>query len=311
MGERHIPVLTNKFLELINCKEDGIYVDTTIGDGGHALHLLRKYPGIGMLVGIDCDIEAVDRAKKNLKPFSHKAVVLHGNFKELKNVLEKAGIYKIDGILFDLGVSTSQLKDPSRGFSFNLKGPLDMRMDQNTPRNAKDLINRLSTRELEAVLRQYGQERWAKRISIHIKKHLQQKPIQHTTDLSNIVLQTIPVRYYPEKTHPATKTFQALRIAVNDELGSIGKGLDDAIELLKTGGRLCVISFHSLEDRIVKNKFKQWAKGCKCPPGIPFCVCDEKKKLKVITRKPVSPSKKEIMENPRARSAKLRIGERI
>ena len=186
-----------------------------------------------------------------------------------------------------------------------------MRMNKNTPLRAKDLINRLSTNELEAVLRQYGEERWAKRISIHIKNHLQQKPFQHTTDLSNIVLQAIPVKYYPKKTHPATKTFQALRIAVNDELGSIDRGLDDAIDLLKTGGRLCVISFHSLEDRIVKNKFKQWEKGCKCPPGIPFCACDEKKRLKVITKKPVSPSKEEIMENPRARSAKLRVGERI
>jgi len=311
MVARHTPVLLNESSGLINCKTGGIYVDATVGNGGHALHLLEKYPGIKMLVGIDCDAEAVERAKISLEPYSHKAIVLHGNFNELKRILEKAGIHRIDGILFDLGVSTSQLKDPSRGFSFNLEGALDMRMNRSTPLQAQNLLSQLSIQELEAVLWQYGEERWAKRISAQIKKHLEQKPLQKTTELTSIVLKAIPARYYPRKIHAATRTFQALRIAVNDELSAIHKGLDDAVEILNTGGRLCVIAFHSLEDRIVKNKFKTWGKSCTCPPGIPECVCNTAKKLKVITRKPVMPSEKEIIQNPRSRSARLRAAERI
>jgi 16S rRNA (cytosine1402-N4)-methyltransferase len=311
MADSHIPVLINEFLELINCKEGGIYVDATIGNAGHSLQLLKKYPEAGSLVGIDCDMEAVERSRQNLESFSDKAIVLYGNFGELKNILGRAGIYKIDGILFDLGFSTSQLKDPRRGLSFMLQGPLDMRMDKNTSLQAKDLINQVSALKLEKILREYGEESWAKRISINILKRRQQKPIENTSELSDIVLQSIPARYYPKKIHPATKTFQALRIAVNDELNSIEKGLDDAIDMLNPGGRLCVISFHSLEDRIVKNRFRDWSKSCKCPSGIPLCVCNGKKRFKIITRKPVTPSKQEVTNNPQSRSAKLRAGERI
>lgn len=311
MDESHIPVLPDKVFELINCKRDGIYVDATIGNAGHAYYLLKKCPRMRMLVGIDCDSEAVARAKKKLEPFCHKTTIIHGNFSELKNILEQAGIIKIDGILFDVGVSTPQLKDPLRGLSFNLKGPLDMRMNKNAPLQAIDLINRASADELAGIIRQYGQERWAKRISANIKKHLRQSPIRYTTELSDIVFKSIPRRYHPKKIHPATRTFQALRIAVNDELNALDRGLDAAIDFLKPGGRLCVISFHSLEDRIVKRKFKQWEKGCRCVTSIPFCVCGQKKRLKVITGKPVLPSKEETIKNPRARSAKLRAGERV
>ncbi len=311
MAYRHTPVLLNEFLEYINCKEGGIYVDATVGNAGHALQLLKQYPKIGLLVGIDCDREAVDLSKKNLAAFSHKTTVVHGNFRQLKKILEQLGIHKIDGILFDLGISMSQLKDPLRGLSFSLKGPLDMRMDNSTSFQAKDLLKQASSRELEKILREYGEEPWAKRISANIKKHLQKSPLHDTAELSDIVLRSIPSKFYPKKIHAATRTFQAIRIAVNDELNSLIKGLDNAIDVLGPAGRICAISFHSLEDRIVKNKFKEWAKGCKCPPGLPFCACNEKKKLKIITKKPVNPSQEEITDNPRARSAKLRAGERL
>ena len=311
MHEKHVSVLLNEVLNLTNCRKGGTHVDATIGNAGHALHLLQNHPDMKLLVGIDCDAAAVQRAEKRLAAFSNKTIVLHGNFKTLRTTLEKAGIHKIDGILFDLGVSTSQLKDPLRGLSFRLKGPLDMRLDKSTPLQAHDLVNQSSARELEKIIRDYGEERWARRISVGIKKHLENMPIQTTTELSSIVFQSIPARFHPKKIHPATKTFQALRIAVNDELTSIEKGLDSVIDMLNPGGRLCVISFHSLEDRIVKNKFKYWEKGCNCPTGLPFCACNEKKKLKIITRKPIQPSIEEIAENPRARSAKLRVGERI
>ena len=311
MGEKHIPVLLNEVLDTINCKKDGIYVDATVGSGGHAEHLLKKYPLIGMLVGIDRDEEALNRTKKKLQPLSHKVMLIHGNFSDIATILPKNEIHSIDGILFDFGVSTPQLKDPLRGFSFDLEGPLDMRMDRNNPQKAQDLIMQLSEQELAKVIRDYGQERWARRISRVIKSRLQEKPIENTTELSKIVGNAIPRRYHPKKIHPATKTFQALRIAVNNELSSIDRGLDGAFGLLKEGGRICAISFHSLEDGIVKKKFNEWAKDCICPPGIPFCACKKRKQLNVITKKPVSPSHEEITNNPKSRSAKLRAGEKL
>ncbi|MFC1592026.1 16S rRNA (cytosine(1402)-N(4))-methyltransferase RsmH, partial [Thermodesulfobacteriota bacterium] len=251
MNTRHIPVLLHETAALLNCREGGTYVDATVGSGGHALHLLQQHPGIKMLIGIDRDEEAIGRAQKKLEPFSHKAAVLHGNFKELKTILNRAGIDKADGILFDLGVSSPQLDDPARGFSFSAEGPLDMRMDRNTPMDAKELLEQLSARDIEDILRSFGEERWARRIARRIKEQQQQTPIETTTQLRDIVYRAIPARH-AGKIHPATKTFQALRIAVNDELAAVASGLDDAIELLAPQGRLCAISFHSLEDRIVK-----------------------------------------------------------
>jgi len=311
MEIKHIPVLLNETLDHLNCKKDGIYVDATLGHGNHSLNILEKYPEIKMLVGIDQDIEAIERSKKKLGGYSSKVTLLHGNFNQLNTILGESGIQNIDGILFDLGVSTAQLIDPSRGFSFNSEGPLDMRMNRDTSIRAKDLLIKLSTGELEDILFKYGEERWAKRIVRRIKEHLSEKPLDTTKELSGLISAAIPKKFHPKNRHPATKTFQALRIALNDELGSIEKGLDNALGLLNSGGRICAISFHSLEDRIVKNRFRDWATACVCPKNIPVCVCNGKSKVKIITKKPVCPSDKEIMANPRARSAKMRVAERI
>ncbi len=311
MEIKHIPVLLNETLEYLNCRKNGIYVDATLGHGNHALSILEKYPEIKMLVGIDQDMEAIDRTKKKLKPYLSKTRILHGNFNKLNTILEESGINYIDGILFDLGASTAQLIDPLRGFSFSSEGPLDMRMNRDNPLQAKDLLIKLSAGELEEILRKYGEERWAKKIARRIKEHLLEKPIDTTKELSDLVRASIPKKFYPKNIHPATKTFQALRITLNDELNSIDKGLENTLCLLNRGGRICIISFHSLEDRIVKNRFKDWATDCTCPKYLPVCTCKIKSKVKIITKKPVCPSANEIMANPRARSAKLRVAERI
>ena len=311
MNIKHIPVLLNETLDHLNCKKDGVYVDATVGHGNHALNILKRYPEIKMLVGIDHDTEAIERTKNKLKEYKDKTTLLHGNFNKLNTILEESGIQNIDGILFDFGVSTAQLIDPSRGFSFNSEGPLDMRMDINTPLSAKDLLIKLSAKEIEDILHNYGEERWAKRIALRIKENLEERSIGTTRELADIVYSSIPKKFHPKRIHPATKTFQALRIAVNDELNSIDKGLDSALGLLNKGGRICAISFHSLEDRIVKNRFKYWAAECICPKSIPICVCGKTSTVKIITKRPICPSEKEIGENPRSRSAKLRVAERI
>ncbi len=311
MSGQHIPVLYNEVLELLCCKEGGIYVDATIGSGGHALNLLQHHADIQLLVGLDCDNEAVERTRKCLKRYTDTTVLLHSNFRYLKAALKTIGIRTIHGILFDLGASTPQLIEPSRGFSFNKKGPLDMRMDRRIPLKAQDVLNQSSALELETIFRTYGEERWAKRIAKTIKDRQQHKPVESTTQLADIVLQAIPARHHSRTIHPATRVFQALRIAVNNELEALEQGLEQAIDIVMPGSRLCVISFHSLEDRIVKNTFKKWAKGCNCPPAAPVCTCNAKKALKIITGKPVVPTEAEIQHNPRARSAKLRAAERI
>ncbi|MCX5894514.1 MAG: 16S rRNA (cytosine(1402)-N(4))-methyltransferase RsmH [Proteobacteria bacterium] len=307
----HIPVLLREVIEHIRCTDGGIYVDATTGSGGHAGELLKTCPGIALLVGIDRDARAVAIARKNLEPFHDRVMVLQGNFTELKTILGTISIHQIDGILFDLGVSSMQLNDPSRGFSFMGDGPLDMRMDQNTSVQAKDIINSSSEPELADMLRSFGEERWAKRIAWHILKRRTEGPIATTAELSDIIVHALPRRHFPAKIHPATKTFQALRIAVNDELQNLHTGLDEALDLLRPGGRLCAISFHSLEDRIVKHKLQQWGKGCTCPPRVPQCVCGGTPKVTIITRKPVVPAPAEIQANPRSRSAKLRVAEKV
>lgn len=311
MAGQHISVLVREVAEFLQCRNDGIYVDATLGSGGHALHLFRQYPGIGRLIGIDCDHEAVQRAAVVLREFSARTTVLQGNFRDLRELLAGIGVDRIDGIVFDLGVSTPQLKDPARGFGFSQEGILDMRMDRTQGVSAKDMLASVSERELTDILYRFGQERWAKRIARHIVRSRQQRPIQRTTELAGLVMEAIPRRYYPSKIHPATRTFQALRIAVNDELTSIERGLDAALDLVRPGGRICAISFHSLEDGIVKNRFRDWEKGCRCPSTIPVCVCGGKPRLRVITRRPVVPSARERDDNPSARSARLRVGERV
>jgi len=311
MDRAHVPVLVKETVEWIHGKDGGIYVDATIGSGGHAVALLETCPGIQLLVGIDQDAQAVAIAKKNLAAFHKRATVVHGNFTTLKNILGTLHIAHIDGIIFDLGVSSMQLSDPLRGFSFMEEGPLDMRMDQNSAVQAQDLVNTSAAAELEDILRTYGEERWARRIARAILKHRSTHPISTTTELSRVVSGAIPARYRPPSIHPATRTFQALRIAVNDELKNLNYALDEAVDMLNSGGRMGVISFHSLEDRIVKQKFQQWQKGCTCPPRVPQCICGKEKKINILTRKPIIPSRNEVQINPRSRSAKLRVAEKI
>jgi len=311
MDRAHVPVLVTEVVEWIHGKDGGIYVDATIGSGGHAVALLQTYPDIALLVGIDQDAQAVASAKKNLAAFHKRATVVHGNFTTIKTILGTLHIAHIDGIIFDLGVSSMQLGDPLRGFSFMAEGPLDMRMDQNSAVQAQDLINTLSAAELEEILRTYGEERWARRIARAIQQQRSTQPISTTTELSRIISEAIPARYRPPSIHPATRTFQALRIAVNDELKNLSHTLDETLDLLNGGGRMGVISFHSLEDRIVKQKFQQWQKGCTCSPRAPQCICGNEKKVNILTRKPIIPSRDEVQVNPRSRSAKLRVAEKI
>jgi 16S rRNA (cytosine1402-N4)-methyltransferase len=311
MDRAHVPVLVKETVEWIHGKDGGIFVDATIGSGGHAVALLETCPDIALLVGIDQDAQAVAIAKKNLAAFHKRAIVAHGNFTTLKTILGTLHIAHIDGIIFDLGVSSMQLSDPLRGFSFMAEGPLDMRMDQNSAVQAQDLVNTSTAAELEDILRTYGEERWARRIARAILKHRSTQPISTTTELSRIISGAIPARYRPPSIHPATRTFQALRIAVNDELKNLNHALDEAVDMLNSGGRMGVISFHSLEDRIVKQKFQQWQRGCTCPPRVPQCICGKEKKITILTRKPIVPSRDEVQVNPRSRSAKLRVAVKI
>jgi 16S rRNA (cytosine1402-N4)-methyltransferase len=311
MERAHVPVLVKEVVEWIHGKDGGIYVDATIGSGGHAVALLETYPDIALLVGIDQDAQAVAIAKKNLAAFHKRAIVAHGNFTTIKTILGTLHIEHIDGIIFDLGVSSMQLSNPLRGFSFMAEGPLDMRMDQNSAVQAQDLINTSTASELEEILRTYGEERWARRISRAIHSHRSTQPISTTTELSRIISGAIPARYRSPAINPATRTFQALRIAVNNELKNLHHALDEACDLLNSGGRMGVISFHSLEDRIVKQKFQQWQKGCTCPPRVPQCICGNEKTITMLTKKPVVPTRDEVQVNPRSRSAKLRVAEKI
>jgi len=311
MDRAHVPVLEREVAAWMRCREGGVYVDATVGGGGHAAALLNSCPGIALLVGIDRDAQAAVLAQKKLAAFHDRAVVAQGNFADIKQILSSMHVHDLDGILFDLGVSSMQLEDPLRGFSFKSQGPLDMRMDQDSSLTAYALINTSSASEIEHVLRTYGEERWARKIARTILKRREQSPVTTTGELSQLVSAAIPARHHPRTIHPATKTFQALRIAVNSELDNITRALDDSIGLLKKGGRLCVISFHSLEDRIIKQKMQQWEKGCICPPRLPRCMCGKTPVVTILTKKPLVPAADELAVNPRSRSAKLRVAERI
>jgi 16S rRNA (cytosine1402-N4)-methyltransferase len=311
MDSAHVPVLLREVVAWMHCRDGGRYVDATVGSGGHAAALLNSCPGIALLVGMDRDAQAAALARKNLAAFHDRAVITQGNFADINQILSSMHVHDLDGILFDLGVSSLQLEDPLRGFSFKAQGPLDMRMDQNTAVSAHTVVNTFSAAELEHIIRTYGEERWARKIARTIVKRREQSPITTTTDLAHIVAEAIPVRHHPRTIHPATKTFQALRIAVNNELEHISRALDASVGLLRTGGRLCVISFHSLEDRIIKQKMQQWEKGCICPPRLPRCACGQEKSVTILTKKPLLPGADEIGVNPRSRSAKLRVAERV
>ncbi len=298
MEERgHRPVLLEEVLQYLDCRPDRIYVDGTVGSGGHSRKILERSSPTGKLIGLDWDEEAMERARKNLSLFEGRVVLRKGNFKDLKSVLESLSIPGVDGILLDLGVSTEQLESRERGFSFRWDGPLDMRMSQEKEITAQDLVKNLPPSDLEALLREYGEERWARRIARNIVRRRETAPIRTTGELVEAIEASVPRSR--GRIHPATRTFQALRISVNEELNNLRTFLDLAPDLLRPRGRLCIISYHSLEDRIVKNLFRQWTRGGK----------GEEKPFGLLTPKPVVPAPEEVSRNPRARSAKLRAVE--
>ena len=322
MSETHIPVLRNEVLDFLKPKSGGIYVDATIGLGGHSLWILKKSYPTGRLIGIDMDADALAIANKRLHAFKERISLIHGNFAHLQEILKTDGIRQVDGVLLDLGVSSLQLDTANRGFSFQYPGPLDMRMDVQMPTSAAHIVNDSTPDKLIKIFKEYGEERYAKQIARHIVAARAKKPITTTFQLSEIVenaysikakRSTVPAqnRQKRREIHPATRVFQALRIEVNAELDNLALGLDAAVSVLKPGGCLCVMSFHSLEDRIVKRQFRQSAKTCICPPKIPMCICEHQQVLQVVTNKPVLPSASEIAANPRARSAKLRVAIRV
>lgn len=311
MAYYHLPVMPEEVIRFLAPKSGGIYVDGTVGGAGHAALILEASSPDGMLIGFDRDKEALTAAEERLLPFGLRARLEHGNFAGIAEVLAELGIERIDGILLDLGVSSPQLDRAERGFSFQKGAPLDMRMDRSSGATAAELLNTLPERELARIIRDYGEERWAKRITAFIVRAREESPVETTMQLVEIVKAAVPRGAWEERLHPATRTFQALRIAVNDELASLEKGLDLGVRMLSQGGRVVVIAFHSLEDRIVKNSFRRLAHGCTCPRDFPYCVCGNKPMLRVLTGKPVMAGETEIEVNPRSRSARLRSAERI
>ncbi|NLC07486.1 MAG: 16S rRNA (cytosine(1402)-N(4))-methyltransferase RsmH [Syntrophomonadaceae bacterium] len=307
----HIPVLLKEVLELLNLQNDGIYVDCTLGGGGHTQQILKKLGRQGLVVGIDQDPRTLAITKAKLSIYGERVKFVQGNFQHLKMYLNQLGIARVNGILFDLGVSSFQLDEGERGFSYQQDAVLDMRMDPQNPISAKDLVNQSSEDTLAQIIRDYGEERWARRIAKFIVAKRNQKPIKTTTELVEVIKDAIPASARRTGPHPARRTFQALRIAVNDELKVLQEALNQAIECLAPGGRLVVISFHSLEDRVVKDTFRQQANPCECPPDFPVCRCGKQPVLRIITRKPVLPSADELRINPRSRSARLRAAEKI
>ncbi len=306
----HKPILKEEVLHYLDVENKKLIVDGTLGDGGHAELILQRMGIQGQVLGIDQDIEALARAKKRLSSFGDRVAFSHGNFRDIKSILTERKINNVDGLLLDLGVSSRQLDTPERGFSFMKNGPLDMRMNQNDASTAADLLTELSDEELKLIIKDYGEERHYKNVVHEIRKAQRTKPITTTIHLKQILSSAVR-NSRPTKIHVATKTFQALRIAVNHELENLEAGLQASLDVLKPGGRMVVISFHSLEDRRVKKFFRSEAKGCSCPPRIPICICGRKKTLKILTRKVVVPSADELQENPRSSSAKLRAAERI
>lgn len=306
----HTSVMVREAVDLLDCRPGGIYVDGTVGGGGHAYEILKITSPDGILLGIDFDDNALEASRRRLKPFAERAILKKGNFADIKQILKGLDFDAVDGIILDLGVSSHQLETVERGFTFLKKAPLDMRMDTTSEITAADIVNGSPEEELKKIIRDFGEEMDAKRIARAIVKHREISAFETTTELAEIISRAKRVRSR-RRIHPATKTFQALRIAVNRELSNLHRFINDALDVLKKGGRLSVISFHSLEDRIVKNFFQAGAKGCICPPDLPVCVCNKEKTLKVLTRKPVTPGEEEMRFNPRARSAKLRAAKRI
>jgi len=307
----HEPIMPEETVDSMNCGPGGVYFDGTLGGGGHAYGILVKTAPDGILVGVDRDRDALSEARRRLNPFKDRALFVKGNFADIGNILSGLGIERVNGILLDLGVSSHQFDTADRGFSFSLDAPLDMRMDQEDGLTAFDIVNSFPEEKLKKIIKDYGEEMMPGRIVRAISERRRQSPIRTTGELAAIIAGALPVHLKKKRIHPATKTFQALRIAVNDELTNLHNAIENGIDMLEKEGRFSVISFHSLEDRMVKNLFRSWEKGCICPPDFPVCRCNRKSKLKVLTRKPVMPGEAEIAFNPRARSARLRTAVRI
>ncbi len=310
MEFHHISVLLNECIEELNIKPDGIYVDGTMGGGGHSLEIAKRI-GTGRLICIDQDPNAHEAAGKRLAEHKEKITFVRDNFGNIAHILDELGIEKIDGMLMDIGVSSHQLDEAERGFSYQQDAPLDMRMNPDRPFSAYNVVNEYSEDELDRVIFTYGEERWARRIAQFIVKEREAKPIETTGELVDIIKKAVPKGARKDGPHPAKRTFQAIRIEVNGELDVLQKAIDDVSERLNEGGRLCIITFHSLEDRIVKDAFRKQENPCICPPQFPVCVCGKKPLGRVVTRKPILPSKEELEMNPRSRSAKLRVLEGI
>ena len=310
MKFEHIPVLLAEVIQHLKLENGNIAIDCTLGGAGHAKAILEAIVPDGFLIGIDKDEAAINRAKDELSSFSQQIKLIKGDFSDLDDILSEVGFLKVDRILFDLGASSYQFDFPERGFSYRYDAPLDMRMDLNQKLTAYDVLNEYPEGKLTGLIKKYGEEKWASRIARFIAEARKRKSIKTTFDLVELIKSAIPASARRKGGHPAKRTFQALRIEVNKELASLEKGLESAIKHLKPGGRLMVISYHSLEDRIVKNIFKEHSRGCVCPPELLVCVCGKHPTLKILTRKPVTPTEVEVVENPRARSAKLRVAEK-
>ncbi|NMM61425.1 16S rRNA (cytosine(1402)-N(4))-methyltransferase RsmH [Clostridium sp. P21] len=309
MEFKHVSVLLEETIESLNIKEDGIYVDGTLGGGGHSYEILKRLSSKGRLIGIDQDTSALEAASERLKEFNNVTYV-HNNFYNIDEILEELNIEKVDGIMMDLGVSSYQLDEAERGFSYMKDAPLDMRMDRDSDTSAYDIVNLYSEDQLYRIIKEYGEDNFAKRIAKFIVQKREKFPIKTTLELVDIIRSAIPARFQKDG-HPAKRTFQAIRIEVNKELQILDKAVEDSINRLNKGGRLSIITFHSLEDRKIKVKFKQLEDPCTCPPDFPICACGKKPLVKIISRKPIEPSKEEIANNSRSKSAKLRVAERI
>lgn len=310
MEFEHISVLLDEVIDGLNIKEDGIYVDGTLGGAGHSSEIVKRLR-TGKLIGIDQDQDALNKAQSVLSKYQDQVILKHNNYENIDRVLDELNIEKVDGILLDLGVSSFQLDEKSRGFSHNNDAPLDMRMDKSGDRSAYDIVNRYTQKQLEDVIFKYGEERWAKRIAEFIVKERAKKPIETTLELVSVIKKAIPKKVRMEGIHPAKRTFQGIRIEVNRELEVLENSINKMVDLLNPKGRLVIITFHSLEDRIVKRAFRELFKDCICPSEAPVCNCDKKREIEIITRKPIYPSKEEIERNSRSRSAKLRIAEKL
>lgn len=304
----HVPVLLDEVLDFLRHLPSGTFVDCTVGLGGHARAILEQIQPSAGLIAIDADAAALREARKTLAPYEDKVMYVRSNYRKLSETLQRLGVRDVAGILFDLGLSSAQLQDPLKGFSFSRGGPLDMRFDRRQPLTAADIVNRYPEKDLVRILREFGEERSAKRIASLILRRRKESPISSTDELARLVASATPPRR--TRIHPATRTFQALRVAVNDELGALSEALPQAIEALCPGGRLICLSYHSLEDRIVKQTFREFEKGCICPPSFPVCQCGRVSQVEVLTRKPIRPSEAEIRKNPRSRSARMRVCEK-